>query len=198
MEKQLIISVGREFGSAGHEIAEDLAKYFDIPLYDYTLLNHIEKERNLAENSLKQYDEVPKSFFFSKTIKGHSNSLEENVANIQFEYMKRLADEGKSFVIVGRCSEHILKDCPGMVSLFILGEEDRKARRVMEKYGLSEEAAKAMMRREDYKRKNYHNYYCSGKWGDSRNYDLSINSGKLGVEKTVDLIVKYIKERFEI
>lgn len=163
MEKQLIISVGREFGSGGHVIAEELARRFEIPFFDSNLLAR--------------------------------EAAEENVANMQFDLLKRMAGEGKSFVVVGRCSEAMLKEFPGMISLFILGDYAAKTRRIMEKYEMTEEQAHQTMRTEDWKRKSYHNYYCKGKWGDSRNYDFSINSSKLGVEKTVDIIEIYIKER---
>ena len=195
MEKQLIISVGREFGSGGHVIAEELAKRFEIPLYDDNLLLSIAEEKNLVHGDLTKYDEKPKNRLFYRTVKGYSNSPEENVANIQFEYLRKLASEGKSFVIVGRCSETKLKDFPAMISVFILGDKDVKAKRIMEKYELSEEEAKQLMQREDWKRKSYHNYYCKGKWGDSRNYDFSINSSRLGIEKTTDMIEMFIKEK---
>lgn len=195
MDKQLIISVGREFGSGGHVIAEALAKRFDLPLYDTNLLDHVTEERNLEQGSLHQYDEKPKRTLMYRTVRGYSSSPRENVANMQFEYLYRMAQEGKSFVVVGRCSETKLKEFPGMVSLFILGDRAAKIRRVMEKYNLTEDQARQMMKTEDWKRKSYHNYYCKGKWGDSRNYELSVNSSKLGIDRTVDLLEDYIRER---
>lgn len=198
MKKQLIISIGREFGSGGHIIAEMLAKRFDIPFYDNNLLCHIAEEKNVDHTTLQKYDEKPKNKLLYRKISGYSNSPEENVANIQFEYLRKLAKEGKSFVIVGRCSETKLKDFSGLVTIFILGDYQQKMKRVMEKYQVSEEMAKYMMQREDWKRKSYHNYYCKGKWGDSRNYELSINSSKLGIEKTVDMLENYIKERQQV
>ncbi len=195
MEKQLIISVGREFGSGGHVIAEELAKRFEIPLYDENLLVSIADENGLNHGELKKYDEKPKNRLFYRTVSGHSNSPQENVANIQFDYLKKMASEGKSFVIVGRCSETKLKEFPGLVSIFVLGDKQEKAKRVMEKYELTEDEAKQLMQREDWKRKSYHNYYCKGKWGDSRNYDFSINSSKLGIEKTTDIVEMFIRQR---
>lgn len=195
MEKQLIISVGREFGSGGHVIAEELAKRFSIPFYDENLLTSIESEKNLNSGELKKYDEKPKLKLFYRTVSGHTNSPQENVANMQFEYLKNMASEGKSFVIVGRCSETKLKEFPGLVSIFVLGDKEVKAKRIMEKYDLSMEEAMQLMQREDWKRKSYHNYYCKGKWGDSRNYDFSINSSKLGLERTTDIIEMFIRQR---
>ncbi|HJA91810.1 MAG TPA: cytidylate kinase-like family protein [Candidatus Eisenbergiella merdipullorum] len=197
MGKRLILSVGREFGSGGHVIAEALARRFELDLYDNNLLEHIAEEKNVGGETLKKYDERPKNRLFSRTVRGYSNSIQENVANMQFDYLKKLAEEGKSFVVVGRCSETILKKYDGFISIFILGDRDVKRERVMRLYRLSEEEAEHMMTRKDWERKSYHNYYCKEKWGDSRNYDLSINSSRLGIDRTVDLLETYIRARME-
>ena len=195
MEKQLIISIGREFGSGGHEIAEKLAEKFSLKLYDKNLLQHIAEERNVDAKHFEKYDEVPRNLLFSRTVKGLSNSMEENIANMQFNYLRKKAAEGESFVVVGRCSETILKDYPGLVSIFVLGDKKHKIERVMRLYHMSAEEAECFIYRQDRKRKGYHNYYCKGKWGDSRNYDISVNSSKLGEDITVDILVDYINKR---
>lgn len=195
MEKQVIISVGREFGSAGHIIAEELARRFEIPYYDNNLLMHIAEEKEISHDNLKKYDEKPRTRFFTRTVGEHSSSPEEHVANMQFDYLRKMAKEGKSFVIVGRCAETKLKEFPGLISIFVLGDYELKLQRVMEVYNVSKEEAKQLIHRGDWKRKTYHNYHCKGKWGDSRNYDISINSSKLGIEKTTDMLERYIKER---
>ena len=193
----MIISVGREFGSGGHVIAEELARRFELPLYDNNLLEHIAEEKEISHESLKKYDERPKNRLFSRTVRGYSNSMQENLANMQFDYLKKKAAAGESFVIVGRCSETILKGFDGLVTIFVLGDPDVKAERIRKVYGVSEEEARRMMKREDWNRKSYHNYYCKGKWGDSRNYDFSINSSRLGIEKTVDMLENCIRARME-
>ena len=195
MEKQLIISVGREFGSGGHVIAEALAKRFGIPLYDQNLLANIAKERNLDAGELDRYDETPKNRLFYRKVKGYSNSPEENVANLQFAHLQKLAKEGESFVIVGRCAETKLKEFPALVSIFVLGDMETKVERVMKKYELSRGDAEQLAKKMDWKRMSYHNYYCGGKWGDSRNYDLSINSSTLGIEETVSIIEAFIEAK---
>ena len=197
MEKQLIISVGREFGSGGHEIAEKLAEKFSLKLYDKNLLQHIAEERNVDSKHFEKYDEAPRNLLFSRTVKGLSNSMEENVANMQFNFLKKKADEGESFVVVGRCSETILRDYPGLVSIFVLGDKEHKIERVRRLYHMSEEEAELYIYRQDRKRKGYHNYYCKGKWGDSRNYDISVNSSKLGEDITVEILTDYIIKRQE-
>ncbi len=195
MAEQLIISVGREFGSGGHVIAEALAKRFGLELYDINILREIAVERNIDVSNLTKYDEVPKKRFISRNVRGYSNSPEENIANLQFEYLQKKAAEGKSFVVVGRCSEAILKEYKGLVSIFILADKECKVNRVKEIRSITAQEAEAVMQRHDKKRKEYHNYYCTGKWGDSRNYDISINSSRLGIEKTTDYLESYIRER---
>ena len=96
MDKQIIISIGREYGSGGHAIAEDIAKRFNIPLYDSNLLEIIAMEKHVDKDSLKAYDEVPRVKLFSRKVKGQSSSLEENVANMQFDYLKNKASAGES------------------------------------------------------------------------------------------------------
>lgn len=195
MKNQLIISVGREFGSGGHIIAEMLAKEFQLSFYDDNLMKEIAEKKEVASAELEKYDETPKRKLFSRKVKGFGNSPEENVANIQFDYMRQKAENGESFVVVGRCSDEILKSFDGFVSIFILGDTSCKAERVMEKYNLSKSEAETLMQKTDRKRRLYHNYYCQTKWGDSRSYDLSINSSRLGIEKTVEILKAYINER---
>lgn len=194
---QLIISVGREFGSGGRVIAEALSKRFDIPIYDRHLITEIAAKTGLAPEEIEKYNENPKHKLLSRTVRGYSNSIEDNIAEMQFNFIREKAESGESFVVVGRCSETKLKKFPALVSLFILADMDAKVKRVMELYDLSEDKAKAFIDKKDRKRKRYHNYHCSGHWGDSRLYDLSINSSRLGIERTIDCLVSYIKERTE-
>lgn len=195
MGKQLIISVGREFGSGGHEIAEMLAKKFDLKLYDKNLLQNIAQEKEVDAQNIEKYDEVPRNMLLSRTVKGYSNSMEENVAQMQFDYLKRKAKEGESFVVVGRCAEVILKDNPALISIFVVGDFDSKIERIMRVYDLSRSEAELVMARQNKKRKGYHNYYCKEKWGDSRNYDITVNSSRLGEAETAELLADYISKR---
>ena len=197
MEKQLIISIGREFGSGGHEIAEMLAERFGIKLYDRNLLQSIAEERQIDEKQLEKYDEKPRNMWITRTVSGYSNSMEENLANMQFEFLKEKAQKGESFIVVGRCAETILHQYPSLISIFVLGDWDSKVGRVTRLYKMSAEEAESFINRQDNKRKHYHNYYCKGKWGDSRNYDLSVNSSKLGEKLTADLLADYIVQRQE-
>lgn len=195
MEKQLIISVGREFGSGGHVIAEDLAGRFGLPLYDYNLLREITIEKGLDLKELEKYDEQPERSFLYRTVRGYSNSPAENIAKMQFDFLKKKAAEGKSFVVVGRCSESILKEYEGLITIFVLADMDAKIKRIMELREIPQQKAVALIRQHDKKRKAYHNSHSEGKWGDSRNYDISVNSSKLGIKRTADMLEDYIKSR---
>lgn len=192
---QFIITVGREFGSGGRVIAEELAKRFDIPIYDRHLITDIAEKTGLTAEEVEKYNEAPKLKILSRRVNGYSNSIEDNIAELQFNFLKDKADSGESFVVVGRCAETKLKGYKGLISLFILGDIEEKKKRIMKLYELSEEEAHHLIYKKDKKRKLYHNYHCNGSWGDSRLYDLSINSSRLGIDKTIDMLEEYIKMR---
>ena len=191
-EKQKIISVSREFGSGGHEIARQIAEMMQLEFVDRSIIEMIAKEKLVDADKLHPYDEATR-----RTVRGHSSSPEETIAQMQFEYLKKKAAAGDSFVVVGRCAETVLKDFEGLTSIFVLGDHDKKLARVMEVYGLNERDAKAKMSRHDRNRKAYHNRHSEGKWGDSRLYDLCINSSTLGMDKTVEVLEQYLQKRYE-
>ena len=195
MAEQTIISVGREYGSAGHEIAERIAKELGFKFYDRNMLDEIAQEKNIEVKYLEKYEEKPRNLILSRSVKGYSNSIEEVIADMQFEYLRKKADSGESVVVVGRCAEEVLKDKEGLISIFILGDREVKLNRIKEKFHIEETEALLKMRRHDKNRKRYHNRHSDGKWGDSRSYDLCVNSSKMGVDKTVDILVTYIRER---
>lgn len=195
MNHQTIIVIGREFGSGGREIATGLARRFGLPLYDKSILEQVALSQGVAPEILERYDEKPRNIFTSRSVKGFSNSPEENVAQMQFDYLRRKAEEGESFVVLGRCAEEVLKDCPGLVSIFVLADIGFKKARTMAHDNTPEDLALELMAHRDRKRKYYHNQYCRGKWGDSRNYDLCINSARLGISGTIDLLEQYIRAR---
>lgn len=197
MKEQMIIALSREYGSGGHNIAKIIAERFGLSYYDRNMLDEVAKHKEVDVDNLHKYDEAPKKTFLSRTVRGHSNSPEEAIANFQFEYLKHKAESGESFIVVGRCAEYVLKEYPGLITIFVLGDRDVKLKRIEETRNVSEDEAVRIMMRHDKKRKAYHNYYCPNKWGDSRGYDITINSSKLGFEKTADVLEKYIRMRLE-
>ncbi len=195
MSKQMIISVSREYGSGGHEIARQLAERLGVSFYDRNMLDEIANEMDVDVANLHKYDEKRRIPIIRRTVRGHSNSPEEIVAEFQFDYLRKKAESGESFVVVGRCSEHILREYEGLIPIFILGDEEAKSKRVQMVRNVTDSEAKSIMARHDRTRKYYHNYHCPNKWGDSRGYEISVNSSKLGIENTVKLLMDYINIR---
>ena len=195
--KQIIIAIGREFGSGGHLVAKKLAEHYNIPLYSKELLDEVAKDGRYSKEVLERFDDKPMNFAFIPVPAGGTTiSLEQDIAIRQFNFIRKKANEEKeSFVIVGRCAEEILSDNPNMISAFILGDKDTKTKRVMEREGVDEKTALNMMKKMDKMRKVYHNFYCESKWGDSRTYDICIKIGKVDVDTATDMIIKYIDSR---
>lgn len=201
MKEQVLIAIGREFGSGGHKVARMLAEQLDLDFYDRRMLDEIAERKNIKIEYLEKYDEEPRKIFGARSVDvrtlSYSNSIEEIIADMQFEYIREKADSGESFVIVGRCAEEVLKGRKGLISIFILGDFKDKVERTMEKFHISEKEAISKIKRHDKTRKKYHNNHADGKWGDSRTYDICINSSRLGIEKTVELLKDYVKERMK-
>lgn len=190
MEGQLLISISREFGSGGHDIAKKLSEELGIKFYDKNILDEIVKANPSAEQ-LKEYDEMPDSFFGKKFGK---KAAEQALARMQFDFIHKRAELGESFVVVGRCSEVVLAEFDGLFSFFVRGNRKSKIKRVMKKYSLNDNDAAALMELNDKQRRQYHNQYSEYKWGDSRAYDMCVNSSRLGVDKTAAILLDYIKQ----
>lgn len=199
-----IITIGRQFGSGGHEIGEKIAEYFGIKCYDKELLSRAAKESGFCEEMIQNHDERPTNSFLYNLVMdtysfGYNASsfvdmpISHKVFLAQFDTIKKVANE-EPCVIVGRCADYALADFPNCVHLFIYGNEDCKVKRIMEKYNLPEDKAKEMMIKKDKQRQSYYNYYSSKKWGRADSYDLCINSSVLGIEGTVKLIAQYIED----
>ena len=195
MGNQYIIAISREYASGGHMIGEALAKRFGINFYDHNLLDAVAEEKGLDVSKLNKYDESPRRRLTSRTVRGFSNSPEEAVAEIQFQYLSEKAKSGESFVIVGRCAESVLAEEKGLISIFIYGDPEAKIKRIMELRGMNKKEAFATMKRHDSHRQSYHNHFCESPWGDATTYDLCVNSSVLGIEGTIDFLEDYIKRR---
>lgn len=193
MGNQIIISISREYGSEGRTIAEQIVKDMGILFYDRNMLDEIAKEKGFDPAAFAGVDEKPRNKLLSRRVKGYSNATEDNLAQMQFEFLRKKAASGESFVVLGRCSETILKEYDSLVSIFVTGNKDRKLKHVMEKFSLSETAAAAKIAKHDAYRRRYHNHYSDFKWGDSRNYDVCINSSRIGVEGTAKLLEEFVE-----
>lgn len=194
-DTQLILTIGREFGSGGLEIAQKLAEHYGLPVYDKNLIQEVLEQKGIYDEQMARYDETRKRMGIYRAVRGMDSSPEAIIAHMQFDFLKERAEAGDSFVVVGRCAETILRDFQGVISIFVLGDKAAKIERVSQSYELSREEAERIMKEMDTTRKKYHNNYCEGKWGDSRNYDISMNSSKLGIDETVEALVDYIERR---
>lgn len=199
-----IITIGRQAGSGGREIGRKVAEYFGIPFYDKELLTRAAKESGFCEEMIEVHDERPTSSFLYNLVMdtysfGYNASsfvdmpISHKIFLAQFDTVKKIAAEGPC-VIVGRCADYALSDQQNVLNLFIYADESFKLPRLMDSLQLNEQKAKDKMNKTDKQRQSYYNYYSSKKWGRADSYDLCINSGKLGIEGTVKLIVQAIQD----
>lgn len=205
MDNKMIITIGRQYGSAGLEIGKKLAEELGVNLYDKEMLKRAAKESGLCEELFETHDEKPtNSFLYSLVMDtyslGYSSSsyadmpINHKVFLAQFDAIKKIADEGPC-VMVGRCADYALEDRKNVINVFIYADMDQRIRRIAQKYDLTDAKAKDIIVKTDKKRASYYNYYTNKEWGDAKGYDLCLNSGKLGVYGTVKVILEYLKVR---
>ncbi len=205
MKTNTIITIGRQFGSAGREIGYKVAEYFGIKLYDKEMLARAAKESGICEEIFESHDEKPtNSFLYSLVMDtysmGYSGStyadmpINHKVFLAQFDAIKKIADEGPC-ILVGRCADYALENYDNMVSVFIHADMDVRIRRIARIYDLTDAKARDMIAKTDKKRSSYYNYYSNKKWSSSDSYELCLNSSKLGIEGTAKTIEQYIITR---
>ncbi|MDO4294826.1 MAG: cytidylate kinase-like family protein [bacterium] len=205
MSDNLIITIGRQCGSAGKVIGQTLAKDLGIKCYDKELLALAAKQSGLCEELFETHDEKPTSSFLYSLVMdtysmGYTTSayldmpINQKVFLAQFDTIKKLAEQ-ESCVIVGRCADYALAEHPNTIRVFITGEESDRIERLKKVYNLDAAKAKDMMIKTDKKRSSYYNYYSSKKWGDAKGYDLCINSSTVGYYGAVEMIKAFIKQK---
>ena len=197
-----IYTIGREFGSGGQYVGEQLAARLGIKLYDKELLQQASKDSGFCEEIFENHDERPtNSFLYSLvmdtySVNGYSTAsfldmpLNHKVFLAQFETIKKIAEQ-ESCVIVGRCADYALADHPDCVNVFIKADMNSRIKMISKRANITEAKAKEMILKQDKQRASYYNYYTSKKWGDSRSYDLCLDSSKLGLEGCVEMILKF-------
>ena len=201
----LVITIGRQCGSRGKTIGKKVAEALGVKCYDKELLTEAAKHSGLCEELFETHDEKPtNSFLYSLVMDtyslGYTTSaymdmpINHKIFLAQFDTIRRIADEG-SCVIVGRCSDYVLRGLPEASHIFIYAEEKDKIKRAVQEYGIPEDEAQKLMRDTDKARANYYAYHTGRKWGEHVNYSLSIDSGYIEIEDIVDLIVQYTKVR---
>lgn len=207
-KSNLIITIGRQYGSAGYEIGKKLASDLGVKLYDKEMLKRAAKETGLCEELFETHDEKPtNSFLYSLVMDTYSLGfssgtyadmpINHKVFLAQFDTIKKIAEE-ESCVMVGRCADYALEDYENVINIFIYADLDRRIRRVAREFDISDAKAKDIIVKNDKKRASYYNYYTNKEWGEAKGYDLCINSAKLGVDGAVELIKQYIETRQQI
>jgi cytidylate kinase len=199
MKKDIIITIGRQFGSGGRCLAEILGRKLGIPVYDNELITKAAQESGFSAEFFEQSDEKRHFFSFSSIFAGSYGTETENymsdkgLFSIQCETIKNLAEQGPA-IMVGRCSDYVLRERGNTLDIFLTSPMDERVKRVAERQNLTEDKAREVVEKQDKKREEYYNYYTFGNWGVASNYDLCIDSSILGLEGTADMIIDFAKK----
>ena len=208
MADSIIITVGRQIGSGGLQVAKMVAARFGIEVYDKNLLMITAKESGLAPEIFDARDEkrsatgrfarflgLRGSVYADSGVYSDAGNLSgDDLFALQSNVIKSIAEKG-SGVFVGRAADYVLRDNPNLLSVFITADMPYRIEKVMEREHLSEAEAEKFIADADRKRASYYNYYTFKKWGDGASYDICLNTSRFGLEKTADLVVEMYKNR---
>lgn len=199
MEKKIIISIGRQFGGGGLAVAHELGQKLGIPVYDKEIINKAAQDSGFSAEVFMERDERKSLFSFSAIFANRFSETENYMSDrgifkMQSETIMKIAEQG-SAVIVGRCSDYILRDRTDVLSVFLTSPAEVRAQRIAERCGISIEEAERLIEEKDSKREEYYNYYTFGDWGKASTYDLCIDSSILGIEGTADMIIEFARRK---
>ena len=188
---QSIITVSREFGSGGRSIAKEVAKKLGYEYFDVEMIERIAQTSGLDPEVMENAEE----FSARKSLFGYAfigrgtkeTSMENYLWNKQRDMILELAEKGNC-VIVGRCADYVLRDSENALHVFVHADMDYRAKRIVRLYGETNETPEKRLTDKDKMRKANYEYYTDREWGLAQNYDLTLNSGKLGQERCVDII----------
>ncbi len=192
-----IITISRAFGSGGRTIGREVAKRLNIPFYDKELVEKVAEESGFHTDFVEEageYAPVTSSFLFNIAVSPNpmammnTMSMADQLFICQTNVIRRLADEGPC-VIVGRCADYILRDREDCLHVFIHADMEHRAERIVRVYGETKQSPEKRLAEKDSKRRVYYKHYTNRNWGDAQNYHLSLNSGLIGVDNCVDIIV---------
>ena len=205
-DKKFVITVGRLFGSGGHDIGKKLAERLGVRFYDKELLLEAAKEAGLNPALFKKADEKLPSFYLSNLSMNigfymhqfsPSASYYDSVQKAICD-MIRSAAERESCVIVGRCADYLLRENPRCINVFISASADACAARIAKRMeGITIDDAKNLAKKENKLRAEYYNFYTDKEWGHSTSYDLCLDSSRLPENDIIDIIIEYIGRRLK-
>lgn len=194
----LIINVGRQFGSGGRLVANALGQKLGIQVYDQELIAKAAEQSGFSKELFAKSDEKRNLLALSGFIVdvGRFGSADNYVSDnqlfvIQSNVIRSLADQGPA-IFIGRCSDYILRDRQ-CLDVFVTAPDDVRIRRVAERMNLSESQAESLIRKKDRTRETYYNYFTFGHWGVASNYDLCVDSSILGIDGTADMIIDFCR-----
>lgn len=203
---KMIITISRQFGSGGAEIAEKVAQNLGIEFFDKDKLRTIAEGNGISRDVFERIDQqATNSFLYSLAMSSYSGHAAANVNDVmmsdrlylmQAEEIRKIASNSDC-VIVGRAADDILGKGVDHTSIFISGDYNWRLMRIMEKMGLSEAHAKSLIKKTDKKRASYYNFYTNRVWGEAKNYELCIDSSVLGIEETAKLLTEFIKIKYK-
>ena len=198
-----IITIGRQYGSAGREIGNKLASELGIKLYDKEMLDRAANDSGICQELFETHDEKPtNSFLYSLVMDTYSMGYSTGAMNemplnhkvflAQFDAIKKIADEGPC-ILVGRCADYALESYDNVMSVFIHADMNARIKRIARIYDLTDAKAKDMIQKADKRRASYYNYYTNKRWGDAESYDFCLSSSELGIEGTVQVLKKLVE-----
>lgn len=198
MIRKAIVTIGRQYGSGGQEIGEKLAKELGIAFYDKELLTVAAQKSGLCKEVFETHDEKPTNSLLYSLVMGTYGAdnlpLNHKLFLAQFDAIRSIASEGPC-VIIGRCADYALEDFDTCVNVFIHAGIGFRVKRATTLYDLSPVKAEEAILKTDKKRANYYNFYSSRKWGSTENYDLTIDSSKVGIDQAVQILKTYVEAR---
>ena len=197
-DNELIINVGRQFGSGGRLVALALGRKLGIPVYDQELIAKAAEQSGFSKELFANSDEKRNLLALSSFIVdvGRFGSADNYMSDnqlfvIQSNVIRSLADKGPA-IFIGRCSDYILRDRK-CLDVFVTATDEVRIKRIAERMNITPEQADSLMRKKDRTRETYYNYYTFGNWGVASNYDLCVDSSVLGIEGTADMIIDFCR-----
>lgn len=185
-----VITISREFGSGGRTIGRKVAEKLGIPCYDAELIHRIAEESGYAADYVKEESESSSgwlSAIFADRSRGLTN--QDQLWAAQSRVIEELAEKGPC-VIVGRCADYILRGKADCLNVFIHASMEKRAERIVQEYGERAASPEQRLKEKDKRRAAYHRFYTDMKWGHAQNYHVCLDSGELGIDKCVELIVQ--------
>lgn len=191
-----IITISREYGSGGRIIAKKAATKLGIPFYDNELIDAVAKDLGYDIDTIRKAAEKKSSrLMYSMVSSSETLPLFDQVYIAQSQIIRHIAKQ-ESCIIVNGVADYILKDHEHVLSIFIHAPFESRVRRVKDDYLEKEDNYEKYVKTKDKRRSHYYNYYTTKKWGQLKNFDLTINSD-LGLDEVADFIVQlYQKDCF--